>query len=252
MDELYWKEQATHDLSIPRFPSSGRKAGASKFDGACFVSEFPAELSSAVERYLEGRHMTRFQLLLIAYFLLLHEITAAQELAVMIPIHNRDKAGFGEIVGLLSNVLLIRVPVHPDMDLDAFTGDCCDRIRKALRHHRYPFENLIGLWTANGYDTKALINSFFGYHINKEEYLFGEASIRLHIPLRSKENLPLSAAVFEAGSSLTIRLSSTAGVFPLSRLHQLTDSYYGILHCLMECNGNEPLKNIHKIYKYGK
>ncbi|MDO6431637.1 amino acid adenylation domain-containing protein [Flavitalea sp. BT771] len=251
-DELYWKEQTTYDLPIPRFPASGRREGSSKFDGVCFVSEFPAELSSAVERYLEGRHMTRFQLLLIAYCLLLHEITATQELAVMVPIHNRDKAGFGEIVGLLSNVLLIRVPIHPDMNLNVFADDCSDRIRKALRHHRYPFENLIGLWTAHGYDTKALITNFFGYHINKEEYHFGEASLRLHIPLRNKENLPLSAAVFEAGSSLTIRLSSTTGVFPLSRLHQLADRYFGMLHCLMESNGNEPLKNIHKIYKYGK
>ena len=40
---------------------------------------------------------------------------------------------------------------------------------------------------------------FFGYHRHRIEYQMGDAVLKLYIPERDKENLPLSAAVFRNG-----------------------------------------------------
>jgi hypothetical protein len=89
-----------------------------------------------------------------------------------------------------------------------------------------------------GRDVRDFPNSYFAYHYGKSEYLFGEASLKLHIPSKNKERLPLSAAVFQAGTDLVLRLSSTAGVYNRAGLEDLAMLYYKILDLMMNNDEN--------------
>jgi len=237
VDEFFWKKQLSGDIPAMSLHFAGGAARPMQFDGVFTVFRFPASFSERIHHYIKGKGLTRFQFLLSAYICLLHKVTSADDIAIMIPVHNRNEAGFDDIIGLLSNMILVKARIRRDQSIRDFVFYCRDIILESISHQRYPFDNIRGLWKTLGRDVRDFSNSYFGYHYGKSEYLFGEASLKLHIPSKNKERLPLSAAVFQAGTDLVLRLSSTTGVFNRAGLEDLAMLNCKILDMMM--NGDE-------------
>jgi surfactin family lipopeptide synthetase A len=170
--------------------------------------------------------------MLTAFALLLYKKTAAHDFSIMVPVHNRNEKELEDVVGLLTNVVLVRMKIYEEWSIKYFITNCRAVILKAMQHQKYPFEKSLGLWIEHGGDTGDLMTSFFGYHDNNRTYKFAEAVLRLHVPLRNKENLPLSAAVFQLETGLTLRLSSAAGVFDQRELNKMSLYYFAILQMM--------------------
>jgi MGT family glycosyltransferase len=237
-DELYWKKQLSGDVPAMNLHFVSRAARPLQFDGVFTVFRFPTSFSERIHHYIKGKNLTRFQFLLNAYICLLHKVTSAGNIAILIPVHNRNEPGFEDIIGLLSNMILVKVCIRQDQSIRDLVTYCRDLILESMSHQRYPFDNIRSLWKAMGRDVRDFPNSYFAYHYGKSEYLFGEASLKLHIPSKNKERLPLSAAVFQAGTDLVLRLSSTAGVYNRAGLEDLAMLYYKILDLMMNNDEN--------------
>jgi MGT family glycosyltransferase len=239
-DQQFWEQQLAEDILPLQF---NVKAKGSKFDGEYVVSCLPVNVND----YTRNKRLTRFQFLLAMYFLLLYKLTQANKFMVMLPVHNRNGKGMEEVFGLLSNVVLVKATINAGESINDFIARSREVILDAIRHQQFPFEKQLELWTKQGREASKLFSSFFGYHYNRGEYTFGEATLKLHIPVRNKENLPLSMAIFETGNHLILRLSSNG--FSKAELTNLGQMYSDLIDLVVNTNGNESvgaLLNLHE------
>jgi hypothetical protein len=231
-DESFWMKQLS--LDIPALSFGSLQAGS---ETAYVVTPFPRGLSADMNAYLHGRRLTRFQLMLAGYFLVLYRISASTDLCVLLPVHNRFEKSMQRIVGLLSNVVPVRMNRAPGQPVGVWMEALKTAVLEAFRHQRYPFEDMRKMWRGRGYAGDHLAQVFFGYHQNRKTYIFGESRLDLHIPVRHKENLVLSAAVFETPDDLTLRISSRPGGFGEAGLRNLADLYFDTLDQLIHSDG---------------
>ncbi|GGB14586.1 non-ribosomal peptide synthetase [Puia dinghuensis] len=233
-DGSFWTKQLSRD--IPPISLGVLETGR---EATYVVTPFPFGLLPDMNRYLRTRRLTRFQLLLAGYFQVLYHVSAATDLCVLLPVHNRFENGMDRIVGLLSNVVPVRMNRISGQPLDVWMEALKTAVLEAFRHQRYPFEDMRRIWRGNGYAGNHLAQVFFGYHQNRKTYTFGEARLDLHIPIRYKENLILSAAVFETPGDLTLRISSRPGGLGEAELRHLTKMYFDTLHRLAHEDGTK-------------
>ena len=224
-DESFWSKQLSSDIPALSFGDlqTGREA-------ACVVTPFPCGLLPDMNRYLRSRRLTMFQLLLAGYFQVLYQTGTATDLCVLLPVHNRFEKSMDRIVGLLSNVVPVRMNSLPGQPPGVWMETLKTAVLEAFRHQRYPFEDMRRLWRSRGYAGDHLAQVFFGYHQNRKTYGFGEARLDPHIPVRYKETLILSAAIFETPGDLTLRIASRPGGFGEAGLRHLTEMYFDTLH----------------------
>lgn len=241
-DALFWKGQLMDGWPEIHFNGGNGPITHQSVEGVSIVVTVPQELAGKTTVYLRQRGITRFQLLLSTYILLVHKLTKAPAVPVLLPVHNRNEPGMESIVGLLTNIVLVAASIENNMTLQQFLTQCQEKIRSAIAHQAYPFEKVVKEWTAMGRNVDQLYRTFFGYHVYNGDYTFGPANFKLHVHERDKENLPLSAAVFDTGKELIIRFSSTRGTYTKDVLNNQVQQYCTLLHRVMAASGTEPLQ----------
>ena len=233
-DESFWSNQLSTDIPA-LYPGAPPQSGG---EAAYLVTRFPDDLLPEMNRYCRSRRLTRFQLLLAGYFMILQRTSVVSDLCVLLPVHNRWEKGMERIAGLLSNVIPIRMKGISGQPVSGWMETLKSTVFEALRHQRFPFEDMRKIWRSRGFAGDHLSQVFFGYHQNRKTYTFREAQLDLHIPVRHKENLILSAAVFETPEDLTLRISSRSGGLGETELRHQTEMYFETLAEILFSNIN--------------
>lgn len=240
-DEDFWRAQFLKGNLLFNRKLPDRISGPLAFDGVFHVIAFPEELFSRINDYVKRKRLTRFQILFCSYALLLSNITAAREFAVIIPVLNRNEPGLDDVIGLLSNMIPIVVRFPGEYSVQDFVDACRNSLLESMAHQSYPFENIRNLWTDSGKEAATLLTLYFGYQYGKSEYAFGDTSFTLHVPLKNRERLPFSCSINETERSLTMTLSSSVGSFSKSQLEAFSEKYLRILDFLISSDDSRPI-----------
>src|SRR4029077_15546678 len=83
------------------------------------------------------------QVIVAATALYLHRLTSAQDLVLGLPVMGRLGAISRRTPGMLSNVLALRLKVHPGVSLAELLSQVAQQIRRALLHQRDRTEDLL-------------------------------------------------------------------------------------------------------------
>ncbi|MFI9240974.1 condensation domain-containing protein, partial [Streptomyces sp. NPDC053079] len=115
------------------------------------------EASGTVHRHLEGvgpdeaallrqaarKYRTTLSGLLVAgTAAYISAMTGAQDVVLGLPVLGRTGSAARRIPGMTANVLPVRISVSPGAEIADFISHTSDRIRKALRHQRYRYEDI--------------------------------------------------------------------------------------------------------------
>lgn len=232
-DHLFWQEH--FDSTIPELHFKAKESSMPvDFSGVSLIYTFPTGLSERLNKYLHARNITKFQLLLAAYFLFIRRITSEDDISVMIPLQNRSVRGFDRIVGLLANRSVIRLKMQNENSIKSFIDECKASVLQAVYHTAYPFEQIFDHGTKKGQRyRKPLYQTFFNYHNHQTECMLGKAALKLHIHNKAKEILPLSVDVFDMGTEHIIRMLSTSGIYSKAELRNLTTTYFEVLDAII-------------------
>ncbi|MER3376355.1 MAG: amino acid adenylation domain-containing protein [Allomuricauda sp.] len=246
VDKLFWENLYSHENESFKISSSRNieSLQSRKLSGVSIVIGISAEKMMALDQFAKKRKSTRFQILLVTYFIFLAKLNLSKKISIMIPVHNRRNKISEKIIGLITNAIIFKMDIDDELSIDDFLKSFEHEILKVIKHSRYPIEDLFEFWIKKGRKVNNLISSFFGYLNYKERYSFGDATMRLHVPLKNMENLPMSLAVFDNESSLTLRLSSNIGYFNYHNLNKLGKNYLNLLSALIEANSNQSLKDV--------
>ena len=82
------------------------------------------------------------QLIVAATALYLHRLTGVQDLVLGLPVTARLGAVSRRTPGMLSNVLPLRLTVHPGTSLSELIEQVAEHVRRGLLHQRYRTEDL--------------------------------------------------------------------------------------------------------------
>ena len=227
----FWDGQFAAGIPASCFPPVLPVQRASGCPGTTVVRTLPPSLAADLNTYLKGKNLTKFHLFLAAWFLLLHEVTGATDILVMIPVQNRHKRGFENILGLLANVLVARMQIEAHTPLTAFLNRCREIWSGTVIHQDLPFAMVLERYKDKGYDLKKnpIGQTFFNYHTEETTYEMGDSRLEVYVPVRNKEVLPLAIDIHENGAGSIFRVSSAAGVYDIAALELMADRYSGII-----------------------
>ena len=120
---------------------SGRPAT----NGSYFLRQSAHLPHSSAEALRSVAHRARAglpQFIVAATAIYLHRLTSAQDLVLGLPVTGRLGAVSRHTPGMLSNVLPLRLTVHPGMSLSQLIEQVAERVRRGLLHQRYRTEDL--------------------------------------------------------------------------------------------------------------
>jgi len=231
-DTAFWKERLRNEDILMRL-GSPNPWPQPRLAGSGITMTLPAETAGRLNELTRQQGVTRFQFFLAIYYLLLYRVTGQPGLTVMIPVHNRYDKGSERIVGLLANVMPVRIDIEAGWTMAHLLAHCKGRLLTAAAHQQFPFEKMLEMHTRNGGDAKTIMQTFFGWHAVAENYRFGQALFRLHIPSRNKENLPLSVALFDTDPAPTIRFSALLAAYSPTSLKAMAARYIRLLKLIL-------------------
>jgi amino acid adenylation domain-containing protein len=146
-DRGYWR-RVLHELPAPLelapAPAAGPAADpAAPYAGGTVELTVPPRLAAAVATLAQRERASSFMVYLSGFALLLHRLTGATDLVIGTPTAGRLQPGTDDIVGLLVNMLALRLPVDPDPTL----RQLIDRVREttldAYAHQELPFQEVV-------------------------------------------------------------------------------------------------------------
>ena len=138
-DRRFWLEYLA-DRPEP-VSLSGRPAT----NGSCFLRQSAHLPPSSAQMLRSVAHRARAglpQFIVAATALYLHRLTSAQDLVLGLPVTGRLGAVSRRTPGMLSNVLPLRLTVHPRMSPSELIEQVVGHIRRGLLHQRYRAEDL--------------------------------------------------------------------------------------------------------------
>jgi tyrocidine synthetase-3 len=201
-------------------------------------------LGADMDSFIRKRRLTRFQLLIMAYLLFLHQSFKVKHLTLMTPVNRRNEISLGSVIGLLSNVVIISSDIANNKTVWDFIEDIKQQVIAVLQHQNFPFEHLLKLSRAVNQSPSGIMQFFFGYHQVKGEYCLGDSLFQFYVPLRNRENIPLSIALFETEDKTYMRMTSAKGCYERKELQCFMASYQIIIAKLLESNGETLLSDI--------
>jgi amino acid adenylation domain-containing protein len=82
------------------------------------------------------------RLAIAAWAAYVHGLTGVDELVVAVPVAGRSAPELRGAVGMLSNVVPVRIGLDPDLTVRQLVRQVSDEVRNAVAHQRYRFEDL--------------------------------------------------------------------------------------------------------------
>ncbi|MFZ2139328.1 MAG: amino acid adenylation domain-containing protein, partial [Xanthobacteraceae bacterium] len=180
-----------------------------------------------------GTNLSRIVAAAAAIFL--HRLTGESDLVFGLPVAARDGAA-RSIPGMISNVLPLRLAVHPSMTVSEVIGETSSQIRQGLQHQRYQIANLRrDFWgIADG-------RSPFGLNVNIMRFDYGFRFAGNHVIAHNLSLGPvsdLSIAVYERSGDARLRIDFDANP-GLHAASDLSDRQQRFLRLLTALAGSD-------------
>lgn len=124
-------------------PADRPRPAEKSFRGAVVSHRLPQGLLPALHNIARRQEASLFTVLLAAWKVLLYNYTMQRDLAVGIPVSGRNHPDLRDLVGFLSNTVVVRTQVDPLQPFDVLLAHVRDNMRDVLVNQDYPFESLI-------------------------------------------------------------------------------------------------------------
>ena len=104
----YWRRQLDR-VSVLELPADHPRPLIQTYRGKAEVLQLPEEILGALKRLSQEEQVTLFMTLLAAFYALLYRYTAQTDIAVGIPVANRNRVETEPLIGVLTNTLVTRL-----------------------------------------------------------------------------------------------------------------------------------------------
>jgi len=139
----YWKQQLQGIPERLELPVDRPRAPGSTFDGDVARVSLSREETDALKRWGREHGVTLYVMLLAAYGALLGRYAGQDDVVVGMPVAHRPDRETQHVIGLLVNLLPIRMRLSLDLRCGEFVKSVQLAVLEALRHQRLPFDRIV-------------------------------------------------------------------------------------------------------------
>lgn len=244
IDRFFWQNQITLYKPLLYFKKKFSNIDHTEIGGLSHIKYLPETTLKKIHGFLQGKNMSRFQFFFISYAIFISGFTTVEDIPIMLPVANRNHDGFDEIIGFLSNVILVNYEINKHMSIKLIFEKCKARLLEVLQHQKFPYEEVLKLYKEKNVTTSNQPSLYFGYHQIVPAFKLGDAELTYHLPQWDRENLPLSIAVYDTKQSICLRISSRAQIYDRPQLAKIANDYFSFVDTILSVNEEEPVKNL--------
>jgi amino acid adenylation domain-containing protein len=228
----FWRGQLAGSLPLLDLPGDHPRPPIQQYDGASCALDLSPALGQALQQLAQAEGATRFELLLAAYFTLLHRCTGQEDLLVGAPHAGRSRPEFAPLVGYFVNPLVLRAAVDPAVSFRRLLGDVRQRARAAIDHAEFPFPLLVQrLQPERSPDRSPIFDVSMNYHTLRNPAADGErdAAEMIEIP-QADGKFDLTLNIVEEGDRLHGALGYNRTIFDAATVRGWADAFTALLH----------------------
>ncbi len=202
-------------------PQGDRRAGHRLF-------ELPVPLARALHDLSASSGITLYHWLLASFKLLLAKYGGSRDVALLVPVANRDALGVQDLIGLLSNTVLSVSQVDGALSMREFAQREAQATIEALAHHAVPFDRVVRHCRAQGVEVPAQL-MFSLQTVSEDDLALGQvqAALLRHQPLNAKFDLTLT--IEQRGQRLTGVIEYRQALFERCQIDALAHAHAYLL-----------------------
>ena len=136
----FWESQLNGRLSILRLPYDYPKNNLDSKESAGYRIAIPPDLTQSLRRIARANQASLFMVLLAGFYVLLHRLSAQDDLLLAVPGAARQHQDLENVVGFFVNTLVLRNRLDPHEPFIALLERVQANTLQVLRHQSYPLE----------------------------------------------------------------------------------------------------------------
>lgn len=139
----FWREKLSGDLPILQLPTDYPRQLKQTYNGKQIEFVIEKDTFQKIKNYCYNYNITLFMFLLGTYKSILYKYTNQEDIIIGIPVANREKTEFEEIIGYFGNTIALRSKIHGNMCFEDILKLVKDTSLEALENQEIPFEKVV-------------------------------------------------------------------------------------------------------------
>ena len=204
----------------------------------------PVRTSTLAASFARRLKTTISNIMLAAFYVLLHKYSAQQDLAIGVAVGNRDDVECEDLIGLFLNIVVVRILIDSDMSVGEFIRAVSREAFDAYGHLSIPFERVVrslpGSFQSRGQFHKLQVcNVSWAFHGGLDAYeetfdLPGLSIEVVHDLTEVSTIVDLECQVWQRSNQVRLRMAYSAEVFERSTVKRLLSHFQWVLEQLVE------------------
>ena len=141
--ETYWTNRFANQPAPVELPADRPRPVKRTYAGSHLLRPMSAELGAAVKSFSVANDCTTFTTLFGAFAVLLHRLSAQDDLVIGVPAAGQVLSGAERVVGHCANLLPLRSRFDFRQSFSDYLAATRQLILEAFQHFQYPFGNLV-------------------------------------------------------------------------------------------------------------
>ncbi|WP_194838156.1 non-ribosomal peptide synthetase [Nocardia sp. XZ_19_369] len=139
----YWRRTLDGSPELLTVPADRRRPPVPSYRGGLVECAVDADLHRALRTVATSNNVSMFMVLHAALAVLLHRMTASDDITVGTPIAGRGHPALDRLIGMFVNTLVLRTRIDPDARFTDLLHTVRDTDLDAFAHADVPFERLV-------------------------------------------------------------------------------------------------------------
>jgi amino acid adenylation domain-containing protein len=228
--EAYWLGKFSGAVPVLDLPADHSRPAVRTYAAACRSRTFAPDVVAAVKQVCEQRGCTTFALLLSAFNILVHRLSAQDDIVVGVPAAAQVLNGVENLVGHCANLLPIRSRSREDQAFDDYLAASRGSLLEALEHWQYPFGDLIRkLNLPRDANRVPLVNVVFNFNRLRSSLHYEGLSAKVAINPKSFVYFDLLFDFASTDDELVLNCHYSAELFNGATVDRLIGQYENLL-----------------------
>ena len=245
-DEEYWLGRLSGARPAVELPADRPRPARVSFAGATIYRRVDQTLARELKVLARSRGTTLNVVLLAAHFLLLRDLSGAEDIVVGCAVDGRSDEDLRSVVGMFVNTIALRGRPSPSKTLGQFLDELKQHTLEAQDHARYPYELLVEkIGGKRDMTRNPLFDTMFVYEqLESSTIVLGDLTFRGHDVRHRTAILDLTQDIQEVDGGLNMSVELNTDLFDLGTVEGFIDRYVRILETLARASGDVPLHRI--------
>jgi amino acid adenylation domain-containing protein len=232
----YWKQRLqglSARVQLPGITESSASRIAAVHNISFHLSQVETD---ALRKFSKGEGVTLFVTLLTAFKLLVHRLTRAEDIVVVVPTSERSHSELEGIIGLFMNFFFLRTDLSGEPTFRELLGRIRDTSREAGEHQDLPYAILLkSLHSVSAGIGESLFQFGFNY-VNLTETGVELEGVRTEIirrETRPEQISDLMLHVSDNDQTLHLYVICKESILPAARMMEIGEQLKGILRGIL-------------------